>query len=448
MRRSVNIHQIFGSFLVMILFGVSLMAQDPQRSESPDSGEESAKDSPKDSRRQAKSEKPSSTVSFTDSLFLGMGNNATFSVGMFEGYNSNILSNVGVTSPGRVPDAITSVYTRFFARTDGRNAGLSVDYSTGYRLYADSSELNGPEHRGTVTFRAKPSRRSWFEFSEYIASLANDSHTLLSQPLAPNGVETDFSQQILMDRQRIFTNVAKAEIGYELSRRTQLSVYGSYVVQRFESSPLHDADGFLLGLHFRRQFNRWMSFETNYEVKLSEFNNQYGQANVHHLDVGGLTYRVQPTVTIFASGGVEYAEFQGTYRPGAGIRSGIAKQTRTTNLSLEYHRGFSSTLGLGTLTQGDAVAVRLNRRLTPWMNLIASSIYSRNLAFVGPDQTSGPLYIFQIQPGLQFAVRRNLIFSLSCDYFKQNTDNYGLTVPNSSRYYIAFGFEYVLGSRR
>jgi hypothetical protein len=377
-----------------------------------------------------------------------MGNNATFSVGMFEAYNSNILSNVGSSSPGRVPDAITSLYTRFFAHTEGRNARFSVDYATGYRLYAQSSELNGPEHRGTLAFRAKPSRRSWFELSEYVASLSNDSHTLLSQPLASTELGTDFSQQVLLDRQRVFTNVAKAEFGYEVSRRTQVSVYGSYVVQRFEENSLHDADGFLLGLHFQRRFNRWLAFETHYQFKLSEFNNQYGQANVYRFDIGGFKYQVRPTVTLFASGGVEYAEFQESYYPGAAFRGGISKQTRTTNLSLEYQRGFASGLGLGTLTQGDAVAVRVNRRVNSWINILASTIYSRNTAFTGPGHTSGPLYIFQVQPGMQFAVRPNLIFSLTYDYFTQNTDNYGLTVADSSRYYIAFGFEYVFGAGR
>ena len=437
-------HKLCYSFLVMVLFAAGAMAQETQRAESSESADESTKDS----RKQAKSERSPSTVSFTDSLFLGMGNNTTFSVGMFEGYNSNILSQVGSASPGRLPDSITSLYTRLFTHTEGRNARLSVDYATGYRFYAQSCELNSAEHRGTFAFRTKPSRRSWFELSEYVASLSNDSYTLLSQPLASNELGTDFSQQVLLDRQRVFTNVAKAELGYELSRRTQLSLYGSYVVQRFEASPLHNADGFLLGLHFQRQFNRWVAFETNYQFKLSEFNNQFGQANIHRFEIGGLNYRLQPTLTLFASGGVEYAEFQEAYQPGAAVRGGIAKQTRTTNLSLEYQRGFASSLGLGTLTQGNAVAVRLNRRVNSWMNILASSTYSRNLAFVGPDQTSAPLYIFQVQPGLQFAVRRNLIFSLTYDYFTQNTDTYGLSVGDSSRYYIAFGFEYVFGANR
>src|SRR5262249_37751539 len=150
------------------------VAQETQRAESSEGAEESTKDS----RRQSKSEAVPSTVSFTDSLFLGMKNNATFSVGMFEGYNSDILSNIGSSSPTRLPDSITSLHTRFFAHTEGRNTGFSIDYATGYRLYAKSSELNGPEHRGTLAFRAKPSRRSWFELSEYAASLSNDSHTL------------------------------------------------------------------------------------------------------------------------------------------------------------------------------------------------------------------------------------------------------------------------------
>ena len=179
----------------------------------------------------------------------------------------------------------------------------------------------------------------------------------------------------------------------------------------------------MLGLHFQRQFNRWLAFETNYQFKLSEFNNQFGQANVHRFDIGGFNYRLRPTVTLFASGGVEYARISRNLSSRRGFRGGIAKQTRTTNLSLEYQRGFTSGLGLGTLAQGDAVALRLNRRVTSWMNLLASSIYSRNSAFTGPDQTSGPLHIFQVQPGVQFAVRRNLIFSVTYDYFSQNTDN-------------------------
>ena len=50
-----------------------------------------------------------------------MGNNATFSFGLYEGYNSDILSSIGNTSPVRRPDSITSLYSRFFARTEGRN---------------------------------------------------------------------------------------------------------------------------------------------------------------------------------------------------------------------------------------------------------------------------------------------------------------------------------------
>jgi hypothetical protein len=445
MRTSGNAREVSYGVLVVILFAAAVAAQEKGRI--PPSSQET-EESEKDPRRKTKSEQAHPRVSFTDSLLLGMGNNATLSFGLYEGYNSDILSDTGRASGVRRPDTITSLYGRFFAQAQRRKSQFSLDYSSGYRIYQQTSGFSGAEHRGSLAFRLQSSRRSWIEVSEHVVSVPNDSHSLLSQPLAPTELGAGISQQAFVDRQRVFSNLAKTELGFELGRRSQLSVSGSYLIQRFRGRPSLDADGFLIGLKFQRQFNRWLTFKTNYQFELSEFNNQLGEANINRFDIGGFNYRLRPSLTLFASGGVEYAEFQETYRPGAMFRGGISKETPTTHFALEYQRGFNSSLGLGTLARGNAFALRLNRRITSWMNILASSIYSRNEAFTGREQASEPFDIFQAQPRLEFAARPNLIFSVGYDYLNQHSRGLEVILPSVNRYYVTFGFEYILGSRR
>jgi hypothetical protein len=429
----------------VLLLAAAATGQEKRRATTPQT--ETA-ESDSDPRRKTKPEQPTPKVSFTDSLLLGMRNNASFSIGVYEGYNSDILSEIGRTSPFGRADTITSVYSRFFAQVQGRRSQFSMDYLPGYRMYRRSDSLNGVEHRGSLAFRFQASRRSWIEISEHLESAPNDLHSLMIQPLSPTGLDAGFPAPAIFDRQRIFTNLATTTLGFQLGRRSQLSFSGSHLIQRFQSRPQYDSDGFLAGVNFQRQFNRWLAFTTNYQFKLSKFNTDVGQANTHRFEVAGLDYHLRPTLRLFASGGIEYTEFKGTYQPGAALRSGIEKTTPTMNLTFEYERGVSSSLGLGTMARGNRFAFRFNRRITDWLNLLATSAYSRNSAFVQPDSPSEPLHMFQAQPRLEFAVRPNLIFLLSYDYLNQHTPNLGLVVPNVNRYYVTFGFEYVLGARR
>jgi hypothetical protein len=386
-------------------------------------------------------------TSFSESVFSTLRNKATFSFGIYETYTSDILSEFFVSSNGN-PDTITSFYSRFFTNVERRKSLFTMDYAAGYRMYGRSSGLDAPEHRGNLSFSFKPTRQWAVEFNERISSEPNDLSSPLIQSGAPD-FETGFSQEIFYTRQRVFRNYLETRVGYRLTPQTQFKVFGAHLIEQYSNRSSFNTNGFLAGFGVEKHLTRWLAFNMDYAFKLSRFNHDFNEGRTHRLRLGGFNYKPRRTLTLFASGGLELTDFQGAMQPGFSFQGGIENNTPSTLAALQYEHGATNAYGLGTMLRTHSVAVRLNRRFTPWLKLLTSTSYSRSTSLNSRSTTiipSEPVMFFNAQPRLEFTLRRNLTMSLKYDYLNQQAGDFVLRLPNASRYLVTFGFEYVFAS--
>src|SRR5262245_14963499 len=366
--------------LIYLSSGIPLLSQEsPERSsrQAPRSSRQEVehRDEREASRTGTERSRPPTT--FAESVFSSLRNKATFSFGTYETYTSDVLSEFFIAGNEGSPDTITSFYSRFFTNVERRKSIFTMDYAAGYRMYGRSSGLDAPEHRGKLSFSYKPTRRWAVEFNERISSEPND----LSSPLVQSGApdfETGFSQEIFYSRQRVFRNYLETRVGYHLTSRTQFKVFGAHLIEQYSNRSSFNTNGFLAGFGVEKQLTRWLAFNMDYAFKLSRFNNDFNEGRTHRLRLGGFNYKPRRTLTLFASGGLELTDFQGALRPGFSFQGGIENNTPSTLAALQYEHGATNAYGLGTMLRTQSVAVRLNRRFTPWLKLLTSTSYSRS----------------------------------------------------------------------
>jgi hypothetical protein len=145
-------------------------------------------------------------------------------------------------------------------------------------------------------------------------------------------------------------------------------------------------------------------------------------------------------------GTVEYTHYFGVGHTVAGFEGGLSRATKSNSFSISYHRGLSTTLGPGTILNGQNATVGFSQRLSKRFTLQMDAAYMRGVGFL-PDSF---MQSHSGNGGIQFALQRNLIASANVGYVSQRITNlpFVFAAPNLSRYTAFAGLQYFMPTLR
>lgn len=435
--------------LLLLSLEIMTVAQEKPSSSSTVSVEEAQKEEAKKKEEEAKekeeaakaeAEKLRFQTSVLDRMYSGLRNNAAFAFRFSTNYDSNLLgSNINPQS-----GSFESISPRFVANIQRKNFVMDVDYSAGYLVYNEFSDLNKSDHLAGVSFRFRPSPRTFARISEHVSSTTNSFATGVNQLLSPTQIFPLPNQGVFFSRQRIFRNILAGDVEYRVTRDSSLDFFGTYDVERYRSQPFNDLSGGVAGVRWGYQVSPRLTVSTEYSFSYFTFNNQLNSSRIHSVGVG-FRYLLRPGLAIFASGGIQSANIQGITKSGGSVVAGFTKSTFMTEFTLAYVNTDTSQVGLATTVRSQGVSGHFRRRLMDKMDFTLDSGYVRNRLIFNQNV---PINTYTAGAGFEYAVRSDLTFFVNYGYVHQRSPVFVLQAPIVSRSTLSVGFEFRLRALR
>lgn len=377
---------------------------------------------------------------YVDDVFQQPRNRWGFSIAAYYGYIKGIYTG---DQPSQ-SSWIGAVTPRTFLNFGGKKSQLNVDLGAGYRRYNVNRTLDNWDYYGNARYTNRLSKNVTFELADQFTSSYNDAWSFISLS-SPINYYPDFGNEVLFNRQRINRNSLTADLRFQVSRKARLGVFGAYRYYDYSQSTLSQTHAYEAGASFDFKITDWLYLTNRYSAYLNDVNEQFRNAHIHRLQVGGLDFRLTRSWRIWAGGGIEYSDWEGGQRFHESVDAGIGYTSEPTTFSVTYQRGFTSAIGLSTLLSSDVISALYGRRITRWMRGSLQSYYYRSSELSG----TGVLRTFSSGAELEFALRRDLVASLNGFYQNQNTRNFsihGLGGINRISAYV--GLQYFWPPRR
>lgn len=373
--------------------------------------------------------------SFADDLFGDRRRSFGFSLGAYQMYDSNLFFR----RSGREDGFVTTIFPRVFFNAGRHRTRFHADYGTGYWLYNGRGGLNAAGHFGNFQFTRQLSRRISFHIADQLSSSPNEYGSFLSPIVSSTPQVTGFSNEVLVDRQRITRNIITGGLDFQVGRKGSLGIFGGYYLHRYRLRELHNADALQVGATYDHRITNWLYLSNSYHAYLNRVDEFFRDARIHRLQVGGLSFRLGKHWRLNASGGVEWANHLEENRLGESITAGIARNSRDNLILVGYQRGFTSAIGLSRVYRSDIVTAGFGQRISRWMGFRASSSYWR-----GSGQGTGnEIEYFLAQTGLDFLLRSDLVASIGGSYHNQASGAFASEPLNRERYLVVFGLQYL-----
>ncbi len=383
--------------------------------------------------------RPKGGNSFVDDVFQNIRHAAGFSLGAYESYFSDMPNNAGPTMSGPA----TALVANVFLNLGRRRARFHTDFSMGYWIYNKHKQGGPTEQRVQGQYGFQTSRRTSILFSDELSSSPNWYGSFLGPVLGQQSPIPGFSTEVFPERQRITRNVASGTFGYQPTRKVSLGVTAGYVTYLFGREDIGRVNALQLGATYDHQLTNWLSLSNGFSTYLNRVDERFQDARIHRLQVGGFKFRLGRAWTATVGGGVEYLDTAGLRQVGESVTAALSWGTLSHTMSLNYHRGFFSAIGLARVFQSDQAMVAFGSRLSRWINLQLSSSYMRGS---GVEQ-SGSLEYLLAHAGLEFALPADLVASLGGMYVNQRGHDMGTLSMVRERYIVSAGLQYVFPGR-
>jgi hypothetical protein len=380
------------------------------------------------------------TQTFADDVFQSLRNHFGFTMGAYEAYTTDISTGGRQQRQG---SGITAFIPRAFVNFGKRKSKLHIDVGSGYRIYNRYRQLDGWDYYGAAQYSYRVSKRASFQLSDQLTSSYNDSGSFISL-YSPPHYDYDFSNEMLVNRQRITRNSLTAAFDYEPNRRTQLSLFGGYNLYRYPQNDVVNVDGFELGGSLNFKITNWLYLTNEYSAYLNRVDKRFRDSRIHRLQLGGLDFHVGHSWRIWIGGGANIANEDEGFHNGESISSGISYTSRRSAFSVTYQRGFTYAIGISTLLHSDMASARYGYRIKRWMSANLQSSYYRGSELSG----SGVIDTLTGGGGLEFAIRQDLIASVNSYYQNQRTHDFSIQGLGLHRFGGYVGLQYVWPSRR
>ena len=161
-------------------------------------------------------------------------------------------------------------------------------------------------------------------------------------------------ESVATGRDRSWSNVLGAGVGYQLTEFWTLRGGGSYTVERFSRSGLQDSDVYRANIGADRRLSSRLTVGGGYEFGYFDIDNEE-KATTHTPRIGG-AWRPTETITLALSGGpsIEVRE-SGKTRVTPAITCAYGQKTFFGSVGLGYDRAIGTASGLGGPTDNDIV---------------------------------------------------------------------------------------------
>jgi hypothetical protein len=303
-------------------------------------------------------------------------NQVSLSTGVSTLYDDNVFA----TNSPRLGDEALSINSRLGITTQTQRLTASFSYMPFFLLYRQFDQYDRLNHAANLSLVYRLTSRvmlALYDTSSYqngvYPSLAGQQ--IMSGPASP----TALNQMIIPYTTRVLSNTAGLDLTFVKSRRTSLTLSGSYNQLKYGSQtagqPLYNGNGASAGLTFQYRVTEHTSFgilllhqDTTYrggEVFGYRLRSQVESA---FLSVGS---RLSPTVTVTVFGGPQYVRTIDQASAAAGVAEhfhgsgggSITKEVRKTALNLSFQRSVSNSGGLYTSVINTNATFGLRRRL-------------------------------------------------------------------------------------
>lgn len=280
---------------------------------------------------------------------------------------------------------------------DWGRSSLSLNYAGDGTLYNSRAGLNRQSH--SLGLRYNLAGRSWsLTLRDSVGFLPESAFGFNTQaggsllPGVPSTVQSQLNpllvpnQSILNGFGQRISNTFAGEVGYVLSRRSNLSVSSSYGILRGLGSGLVGNDRWSLGLGYNYQLTGRDSLSMSYShsgssFKGSDFSIQGDTASV------GYTRQLSGRLALQVNGGPYVSRFQ---NPVAGDRtrlsfsmgSSLSYQLADASLQLSYTRGITGGSGVLLGAHTDQFDGGISKRLSRMWNGALGLGYARNVSLV------------------------------------------------------------------
>ena len=428
------IKKYFAASLLIAISSVAWAQSPPaEQQQAPPPGQET-------SSSQAEPPPPESGgSSLVEDILDSTGNRLGFSFSSFEMYTTN-----GMKGPQRSALAMAVLYPQIFTNRRGKRSTLHLDYGIGYRAYHGKSELNSFSQTGFASWEVRLGRYTMLQLSDTFSSSPNDYGFSPGGRLSQLEFQPIYSQEILVDRQRMITNSVALSVSQRVTKRMKASVFGSYDYLRYSRDNFRDVKGYQVGVRADYQINSWLYLDNSYSTYLNTIDDKLRSSNIHRLQVGGLRFQLSRRTQFFTTGALEYTGYQGEKHTTAGIESGISRTTRSNSLQISYHRGLSTTLGPGAILQGHNATLSFSQRVGSRLTFQMDGSYLRGKGFT-PDSSMESISGYG---GLQIGLQRNLVATTNVGFVSQRLSNLPIVAPDLRRYTAYAGLQYFLPTLR
>jgi hypothetical protein len=429
------IKKYFAASVLIVVSSVAWAQSPPagQQQQTPPPGQET-------SSGQAEPPPPESGgSSLVEDILDSTGNRLGFSFSSFEMYTTN-----GLKGPQGSDLAMGVVYPQIFTNRRGKRSTLHLDYGIGYRVYHGKKELNTFSQTGYASWEARLARYTNFQLSDTFSSSPNDYGFSLGGRVPQTEFQPIYSQEILVDRQRMLTNSVAISLSQRITKRIKAAVFGSYDYLRYSRDSFRDVQGYQVGVRGDIQINKWLYLDNSYSTYLNTIDGKLRASNIHRLQVGGLRFQLSRRTQFFTTGALEYTGYQGEGHTTAGIESGISRTTKSNSLQISYHRGLSTTLGPGAILQGHNATLSFSQRFGSRFTFQMDGSYLRGKGFTADSMMES----ISGYGGLQIGLQRNLVATTNIGFVSQRISNLPIVAPDLRRYTAYAGLQYFLPTLR
>jgi len=375
--------------------------------------------------------------SFIDSIVWDRKNVFGVSLGANEGFVNNVYPSSG----DKQSSVITSFSGSAFTNVAKGKSRLHIDYSTGYQLYHQQGDINGGEHNVNFTYTYQLSPRSKFNVSDHFSSSENDPLRVLNLSLnwTPNWTPIP-SYEILLIPQRETRNMVNAQFSTDLTESTHIGFFAGYDNYWYEKQDVGHISSVQVGANLDQRITNWFFLTSSYSTYLNNVDERYRDHQIHRLEIGRFRFMLAENVEVFASGGIEIANSDNTFRTQEMLRAGLSWTVDKTLLYANYQRTMMSALGQRRILPSDVVSIGLGHRLSDKANLRLSGSYIRSVDFDYAGELNG--YSGSVQ--FEYALTSHLFASAGYSYQYQKNSIWVITdIPQFNRSMVSFGLQYV-----
>lgn len=373
--------------------------------------------------------------SFVSRVLNRLQNGAGFSLGATGTYVPASAATLGDQS-----ESFTSINPRFFVTSQGKRSRVQLDYTLGYRNYY-TRDVAGSSHSASASLEHRVSPAVMLGISNVFTSAFND-YALTPQSSLAVIDQIKLDQALYVPDTRFTTNQLRGTMTYRPGKRSTITASSIHDFHQYRKTELGDSQSLQLVIQSSYQLNRWLFLDNSFSHYLNELDPQFHSANIQKLQVGGFRFQPRPNIDLSIGGGVQTAkqEEQGR-RTEASVDAAFTQYSTKGQISLAYHRGFSTTAVSGAVLAGDTVTIGWNRWLGSRVNFGINSGYTK-----GSSSGDGSLRSISGGAHLEIALHSHLLLTTNLSYISQRLTGMPIPGSNVNRPMFTIGLQYFLPS--